>query len=70
MLHATLIECHPLGSLRTRTVTELSDLRIRAMRPDEIAIAIDWAAAEGWKDASVYSRYARNQIAPEMIRPH
>jgi ribosomal protein S18 acetylase RimI-like enzyme len=23
-------------------------LRIRAMRPDEIAIAIDWAAAEGW----------------------
>lgn len=24
------------------------DLVIRAMRPDEIAIAIDWAAAEGW----------------------
>jgi GNAT superfamily N-acetyltransferase len=23
-------------------------LRIRAMRPDEIAIAIDWTAAEGW----------------------
>jgi hypothetical protein len=23
-------------------------LRIRAMRPDEIAIAADWAAAEGW----------------------
>ena len=21
---------------------------IRAMRPDEISIAIDWAAAEGW----------------------
>lgn len=26
----------------------MSDLRIRAMRPDEIAIAVDWAAAEGW----------------------
>ncbi|MGA7486954.1 MAG: GNAT family N-acetyltransferase, partial [Xanthobacteraceae bacterium] len=24
------------------------DLRIRVMRPDEIAIAADWAAAEGW----------------------
>ena len=24
------------------------ELRIRAMRPDEIAIAADWAAAEGW----------------------
>jgi Acetyltransferase (GNAT) family len=23
-------------------------LRIRTMRPDEIAIAVDWAAAEGW----------------------
>jgi GNAT superfamily N-acetyltransferase len=29
-------------------VTGQSDLRIRAMRPDEIAIAADWAAAEGW----------------------
>jgi hypothetical protein len=26
----------------------MGDLRIRAMRPDEIPIAIDWAAAEGW----------------------
>jgi|GraSoiStandDraft_2_1057267.scaffolds.fasta_scaffold329079_1 GNAT superfamily N-acetyltransferase len=25
-----------------------SDLQIRAMRPDEIGIALDWAAAEGW----------------------
>jgi len=25
-----------------------SDLRIRAMRPDEIGLALDWAAAEGW----------------------
>jgi GNAT superfamily N-acetyltransferase len=24
------------------------NLRIRAMRPDEIAIAVDWAATEGW----------------------
>jgi hypothetical protein len=29
-------------------VTKQGDLRIRAMRPDEIAIAADWAAAEGW----------------------
>src|SRR5258705_10063353 len=25
-----------------------SDLSIRTMRPDEISIAVDWAAAEGW----------------------
>jgi GNAT superfamily N-acetyltransferase len=25
-----------------------NDLRIRAMRPDEIALAADWAAVEGW----------------------
>jgi GNAT superfamily N-acetyltransferase len=29
-------------------VTKASDLRIRAMRPDEIAVAADWATAEGW----------------------
>jgi Acetyltransferase (GNAT) domain/Acetyltransferase (GNAT) family len=36
-----------------------TELRIRAMRPDEIAIAIDWAAAEGWNpglaDAECFS---------------
>jgi GNAT superfamily N-acetyltransferase len=26
----------------------MSDLRIRPMRPEEISLAIDWAAAEGW----------------------
>ncbi|QOZ32548.1 GNAT family N-acetyltransferase [Bradyrhizobium sp. CCBAU 53421] len=26
----------------------MSDLNIRHMRPDEIALAVDWAAAEGW----------------------
>src|SRR5262245_4027456 len=26
----------------------MADLRVRSMRPDEIAIAVDWAAAEGW----------------------
>ena len=26
----------------------MSDLRIRSMRTDEISIAVDWAAAEGW----------------------
>jgi GNAT superfamily N-acetyltransferase len=29
-------------------VTSPDDFRIRAMRPDEIAVAADWAAAEGW----------------------
>jgi GNAT superfamily N-acetyltransferase len=29
-------------------VTPPDDFRIRAMRPDEIAVAADWAAAEGW----------------------
>jgi len=29
-------------------VNEQADLRIRAMAPDEIAVAADWAAAEGW----------------------
>jgi GNAT superfamily N-acetyltransferase len=29
-------------------VTGQSGLRIRAMRPDEISIAADWAATEGW----------------------
>jgi GNAT superfamily N-acetyltransferase len=26
----------------------MQELRIRTMRPDEIAVAVDWAAAEGW----------------------
>jgi Acetyltransferase (GNAT) family len=26
----------------------MNDLRIRTMRPDEMSIAVDWAAAEGW----------------------
>ena len=26
----------------------MNDLRIRTMRPVEISIAVDWAAAEGW----------------------
>ena len=29
-------------------MTPPDDFRIRAMRPDEIAVAADWAAAEGW----------------------
>jgi hypothetical protein len=29
-------------------VTKENDLRIRALRPDVIAIAADWAAVEGW----------------------
>ena len=26
----------------------MSELHIRAMRPDEISVAVEWAAAEGW----------------------
>ena len=26
----------------------MNGLRIRLMRPDEISIAVNWAAAEGW----------------------
>jgi len=37
----------------------MGELRIRAMRPDEISLAVDWAAAEGWnpglRDASCFS---------------
>ena len=29
-------------------MTAMNSLRIRPMRPDEISIAVDWAAAEGW----------------------
>jgi GNAT superfamily N-acetyltransferase len=29
-------------------VSAMQELRIRTMRADEIAIAVDWAAAEGW----------------------
>jgi hypothetical protein len=29
-------------------MADANELRIRVMRPEEIAIAIDWAAAEGW----------------------
>src|SRR5262245_6175778 len=44
------------GSLSRRETTvaglqerlAMNDLRIRTMRPDEISIAVDWAAAEGW----------------------
>ena len=26
----------------------MSELHIRAMRPDKISVAVEWAAAEGW----------------------
>ena len=38
----------------------MNDLRTRTMRPDEIAIAADWAAVEGWNpglaDAACFKR--------------
>lgn len=33
----------------------MSDLQIRNLRPDEISIAIDWAAAEGLADAACFA---------------
>src|SRR5262252_4098018 len=37
----------------------MGELRIRTMQPDEISLAVDWAAAEGWnpglRDASCFS---------------
>ena len=38
---------HDAGEERPKTHA-MTDLSIRTMRPDEIAIAVDWAAAEGW----------------------
>ena len=35
-------------ALELDAVNEQADLRIRAMAPEEIAVAADWAAAEGW----------------------
>jgi hypothetical protein len=34
--------------IRATSVTQQDGFRIRAMRSDEIAVAADWAAAEGW----------------------
>jgi hypothetical protein len=31
----------------------MNGLRIRPMRPDEISIAVNWAAAEGWNPGLV-----------------
>ena len=33
---------------RAARTSDWERLRIRAMRPEEIALATDWAAAEGW----------------------
>jgi GNAT superfamily N-acetyltransferase len=45
-------------------MTSASELRIRAMRPEEIAIALDWAAAEGWNpglaDAACFASVDRD----------
>jgi len=30
----------------------MKDLTVRHMRPDEIPLAVDWAAAEGWNPLS------------------
>ena len=37
----------PVDRNSTRAIA-MQELRIRTMQPDEIAIAVDWAAAEGW----------------------
>jgi GNAT superfamily N-acetyltransferase len=45
-------------------MTSASELRIRVMRPEEIAIALDWAAAEGWNpglaDAACFASVDRD----------
>jgi GNAT superfamily N-acetyltransferase len=45
-------------------MTRASELRVRAMRPEEIAIALDWAAAEGWNpglaDAACFASVDRD----------
>lgn len=45
-------------------MTSASELRIRAMRPAEVAIALDWAAAEGWNpglaDAACFASVDRD----------
>jgi GNAT superfamily N-acetyltransferase len=45
-------------------MTCASELRVRAMRPEEIAIALDWAAAEGWNpglaDAACFASVDRD----------
>jgi GNAT superfamily N-acetyltransferase len=45
-------------------MTSARELRIRAMRPAEIAIALDWAAAEGWNpglaDAACFASVDRD----------
>jgi len=45
--------------MKGATVTDGQDFRIRAMRPEEITLAVDWAAAEGWNpghaDAACFS---------------
>src|SRR5215470_19758941 len=45
-------------------MTCASELRVRAMRPDDIAIALDWAAAEGWNpglaDAACFASVDRD----------
>ncbi|SRR5579871_5645301 len=37
-----------IASLMRATCLTASDLRIRTMRPDDVALAVEWAAAEGW----------------------
>src|SRR5215470_4276995 len=45
-------------------MTCASELRVRAMRPDDIAMAVDWAAGEGWNpglaDAACFATVDRD----------
>src|SRR5262249_7762476 len=55
------LECHPPdGRLtpawrvaRLRGRRPMNELRIRTMRPEEVSIAVEWAAAEGWNPGLV-----------------
>ena len=46
-------------------------LQIRAMRPDEVLMAVDWAAAEGWNpglaDAECFARAAPGVLLQPLV---
>ena len=55
---------------KARTLTDDDNFRIRAMRPGEIALAADWAAAEGWNpgdgDAALRHRRSAGFLIGEL----
>ena len=52
------------------TVTQQDRFRIRAMRPEDMALAADWAAAEGWNpgDADAQCFATHGQVGRALVR--